>query len=118
MTPQPKHDVDSHFNGRPAVIREIYDALVSESGKFGPVEEDPKKTSIHLNRKSAFAAVRTRQGYIWLTLKSDTPLEAERVFRSQHASANRWYSEIKLSDPADVDIELITWLGKAYNISA
>ena len=118
MTQSPKHDVDFHFSGRPVVIRKIYDALISEAGKFGPVEEDPKKTSIHLNRKSAFAAVRTRHGYIWLTLKSDAPIETKRVFRSQHASANRWYSEIKLSDPADVDSELVDWLGRAYEISA
>ena len=56
------HTVEQHFDHRAPAVREIYETIVAASRKFGPVEEDPKKTSIHLNRESAFAGIRTRAG--------------------------------------------------------
>jgi len=49
--------VDEHFAGKADGIRDLYDRLIAVAEKFGPVEQDPKKTSIHLNRKTAFAGV-------------------------------------------------------------
>lgn len=44
MKPAVQYDQESHFTDRSAPVREIYAALISASRKFGPVEEDPKKT--------------------------------------------------------------------------
>ena len=110
-------DVESHFSGCSDVVRQIYDDLVTAACTFGPVEEDPKKTSIHLNRKTAFAGVQTRRNYLLLTIKSDVSLDNERIFKIEKASANRWHAEVKLIDPAEVDSEVINWLKNAYRIS-
>ena len=111
-------DLESHFSGRAVLVREIYDALLAAACSFGPVEEDAKKTSIHLNRKTAFAGVQTRRNYLLLTVKSDAPVDSERVFKTEKTSANRWHAEVKLSDPSEVDSELKGWLENAYRISA
>jgi hypothetical protein len=112
------HTVEQHFEGRSPLVREIYEALLRSARRFGPVEEDPKKTSIHLNRKSALAGVQTRKNHLILTLKLDKDISSDRVLRSQHASANRWYAEIRLQSPDEVDVEMHGWIERAYAISA
>jgi len=110
--------VQQHFERRSPVVREIYDAIVSASRKFGPVTEDPKKTSIHLNNRTAFAGVATRRDFLILTVKSKQDISGPRIFKREQASANRWHLEIKLLRPEDVDAELTGWLREAYDLSS
>ena len=56
--------IASHFLDRAQAVKAIYDRLVQETRKFGPVIEEPKKTSIHLVNKTAFAGVATRKTYL------------------------------------------------------
>ena len=109
--------VNSHFENKAAVVRQIYDRLVKDSRKFGPVIEDPKKTSIHLVRKSAFAGVATRKHAIILTIKSDRKLSSPRIHKAEQTSASRFHHEAKLTSPAEVDCELLKWLKDAYALS-
>jgi hypothetical protein len=109
--------VSSHFAGREPATREIYDRLLKTSGKFGPVTEDPKKTSIHLVNKTAFAGVATRKSAIILTIKSDRKLASPRIHKSEQTSSRRFHHEVKLTSVADVDAELTGWLKAAYELS-
>ena len=45
--PDDAFTVESHFEGKDDSVRRIYDRLLKEAGRFGPVMEEPKKTSIH-----------------------------------------------------------------------
>lgn len=110
--------VRSHFENRDTVVRQIYDCLVKGSKKFGRVVEEPKKTSIHLVRKTAFAGVATRKNALILTIKSDRNLISPRINKSEQTSANRFHHEAKLTSPAEVDAELLKWLEDAYALSA
>ena len=110
--------VRTHFEGKEAVVRQIYDALLRRVRQFGPVVEDPKKTSIHLVNKTAFAGVATRKSAIILTIKSDRDLDSPRIHKSEQASARRFHHEVKLTLPAEVDAELIGWLKDGYALSA
>jgi hypothetical protein len=110
--------VKSHFEGKDAAVRQIYDRLLQAAGRFGPVKEDPKKTSIHLVNKTAFAGVATQKRAIVLTIKSDRKLSNPRLHKSEQTSANRFHHEVKLSSPAEVDSELVKWLKAAYALSA
>jgi hypothetical protein len=112
-----RQDVERHFTGRSSVVREIYDRIHAASSKFGPVAEDPKKTSIHLVNRSAFAGIQTRRESIVLTLKSTLDIDSDRIFRRERASANRWYLYLKLTSPDDVDAEMIRWLETSYRLS-
>lgn len=60
------YTVDEHFNVKQPVVREIYDKLVSAASLWGPVVDEPKKTSIHLNRRYAFAGVATAKWHLTL----------------------------------------------------
>jgi uncharacterized protein DUF5655 len=98
--------------------RAIYDKLLRAAAAIGPFREDPKKTSIHLTRKTAFAGVATRKGALQLTLKSATDIASPRVVRREQASANRWHLEIRLDDPRQVDRELTAWLADAMRLAS
>ncbi len=110
--------VAAHFEGRSSSVRRIYDRLLDAAGRFGPVGEEAKKTSIHLTRRTAFAGVATRRKFLVLTLKSDKDIASACIGRRERASANRWHLEVKLQDPREVDRELVEWLRQAYALSA
>jgi hypothetical protein len=109
--------VSDHFAGRTATVREIYDRLVETAARFGPVKQDPKKTSIHLTRKTAFAGVATRRDAVILTLKSASDIRSPRIIKREQVSANRWHLEVKLTDPKQVDTQIAIWLARAIALS-
>lgn len=111
------YSVGEHFENRKPVVKDIYKAIIRTAKKFGPVKEDPKKTSIHLVRKTAFAGIATRKSGLILTLKSDSNVVNKRIARREQASAHRWHLEIKLDGPEQVDQEIAAWLEKAYQIA-
>lgn len=109
--------VKTHFAGNAVVVLQIYEALLKRVREFGPVIEDPKKTSIHLVNKTAFAGVATRRSAIVLTIKSDRDLRSARIHKSEQTSARRFHHEVKLTTLAEVDAELIAWLKEGYALS-
>lgn len=111
------HSIDEHFERKSQSVRKIYDTIVAAGRRFGPVEEDAKKTSIHLNRRSAFAGIQTRRDFLTLTVKAGSDINSPRISKRERASANRWHHEIRLSSVDEVDVELIGWLRDSYDIS-
>ena len=109
--------VSQHFENKNPVVKSIYERILKESRKFGDVKEEPKKTSIHLVNKSAFAGVTTRKNALLLNIKSAAPIQHARIAKSEQLSASRFYQEVKLTSPDEVDSELVTWLREAYAIS-
>ncbi|MCM3869079.1 MAG: DUF5655 domain-containing protein [Pyrinomonadaceae bacterium] len=110
--------VKIHFQNKDKVVREIYDCLLSKVEQCGPVIEDPKKTSIHLVNRTAFAGVATRKTAINLTIKGDHQLSSARISKTEQVSAKRFHHEVKLTSPTEVDAELVGWLKAAYALSA
>jgi hypothetical protein len=109
--------VKSHFEGEDPAVRQIYDRLLLATKKFGPVGEEPKKTSIHLMHRTAFAGVATRRSAMVLTIKSDRKISSPRIHKSEQTSARRFHHEVKLTSAAEVDGELVKWLQDAYGLS-
>jgi Domain of unknown function (DUF5655) len=109
--------IEQHFAGREPHVRRIYDALLRAARAFGPFEEQPKKTSIHLARKTAFAGVSTRKDAVIVTIKVAGDIDDPRVVKHQHASANRWYLDVRLGALKEVDAQLTSWMKSAYELS-
>src|SRR2546426_1345776 len=116
--PSTRLSLDQHFEGRSPEVRRIYDAILAAALTFGRVRQEPKKTSIHLINKTAFAGVQTRREYLILTVKSRQDILSGRVFKREQASANRWHLELKLHSHKDVDTELKEWLREAHRRSS
>ncbi len=95
----------------------IYDEIVRVAKTFGPVVEDPKKTSIHLVRRTAFAGVATRKEGLMLTLKSGRNIEDARIHKAEQTSANRWHLEVHVKNAREVDGQLKAWMRSAYELA-
>lgn len=117
MTDTSDYTVPQHFEDRAPAVRTTYDRILEAAKRLGPVREEPKKTSIHLARKTAFAGVATRKNALILTLKSATDLKSPRISKHEQTSASRWHLEVRLDDPAQVDGELLGWLAAAYELA-
>ena len=109
--------ISGHFENKEPVVKSIYNRILKESRKFGAVIEEPKKTSIHLVNKSAFAGVATRKNALILNIKSAAPIKHARIAKSEQLSASRFHQEVKLTSPEEVDSVLVGWLQQAYAIS-
>ena len=109
--------VSQHFENKDPIVKSIYERVLKEARKFGAVTEEPKKTSIHLVNKSAFAGVTTRKNALVLNIKSAAPIKHARIAKSEKLSASRFHQEVKLTTPADLDPLLVKWLKEAYEIS-
>jgi hypothetical protein len=113
----PESAVLQHFKGRDPAVWTIYRQILGAASAFGPFTQEPKKTSIHLVRRTAFAGVATRKSALILTLKSATDIKSARIIKREQASKNRWHVEIRLDDPAQVDAQLKSWIGKAIDLA-
>ena len=112
-----EYSIAAHFENKNPVVKSIYDRILKESRKFGAVTEEPKKTSIHLVNKTAFAGVTTRKNALILNIKSAAPIKHARVAKSEQLSASRFHQAVKLNSPDEVDSVLAGWLKDAYAIS-
>jgi hypothetical protein len=113
----PEFTVSQHFSGKDPAVQSIYERILAESSKFGKIIEEPKKTSIHLVNKSAFAGIRTQKAALILNVKSAAPIKDKRFAKSERLSANRYHQEVKLTSPNEVDAALVGWLKEAYEMS-
>ena len=106
-----------HFAKSNPEVLQTYRRLLEAARAIGPVAEEPKKTSIHLVARTAFAGVAARRSSLILTLKSSRDIRSPRIAKREQVSAHRWHVEIRLTRPSDVDRQLTAWLSAAYELA-
>ena len=111
------HGLDTLFSGKDATVRATYERLLEVLRTFGPFQEEPKKTSVHLVRITGFAGVHPRKSFLYLNLRLDRPLQGQRIAKSEQVSKNRYHNEVKVASPDEVDAELVDWLKDAYALA-
>jgi Domain of unknown function (DUF5655) len=97
-------------------VKKLYGDLLRGVKRFGPFDEEHKKTSIHLVRKTAFGGVHPRKQWFMLTIKAAKPIDSDRIAKSEQVSKNRWHCEVKVAQSEDIDAELLGWLREAYEL--
>ena len=93
--------------------RQLYHNLLTALHPLGLFDEEVKKTSVHLVRGSAFAGIHPRREFLIVTIKSAKQIDSERALKSEQVSKNR---DVKISDRADIDEQLIGWLKVAFDL--
>jgi Domain of unknown function (DUF5655) len=111
----PGNTVDESFAGRPAVQRDIYEAIIAYLRTLGPVHLDAVRVGVFIYHIDKIAEVRpaARALTLWLMMPRD--LDDPRVGRRERVSTTRVAHRIKLTDVSDVDDQLCDWLGEAYD---
>ena len=108
---------DEIYSGPKAHLRPIHDALMTAIRKFGPFEIAPKKgyVSLRVNKQFAMIGPATKtQVEVGLNLK-----DAGATVRL-HAlpPGGMCQYRVRLSDPFEVDAELVGWLRRAYDAAS
>jgi Domain of unknown function (DUF5655) len=67
--------------------------------------------------RTAFAGVATRRNALVLTIKAENDIRDPRIEKHQRVSARRWYVDLRLASPGDVDGQVVAWLRAAYEMS-
>ena len=107
--------IDRLFKGDKARWRKPYDRLLARIGKFGPdVSTDPTNTYISILRNGknlGIVQVSTDRLDIGIKLKSMKPT-------GRFEAAGAWNSmvthRVRISDPDQIDVEVMAWLKQAY----
>lgn len=110
------YSMEHHFRGKPAWLREPFDFLLEKMGEFGPIRLDAVKSSISIAAKSHFAGMHVLGSSLNLGFILDTPLEDERILRTQKLSETRWGHTVKLAQKEDADAQVLAWLKRAHSL--
>ena len=111
------HTVEALFAKSAPSVRATYDAILKASRALGPVSVEPKKSSIHLVRRTAFAGIAARKDSLILTVKSAKEIRGPRVLRAERTSANRWHIEIRMASPKEIDKDVRGWLKGGWELA-
>jgi hypothetical protein len=109
--------VQEIYAGPKAALRPIHDKVMSAIDQFGPFEIAPKKGYLSLRRHKQFAMIgpatnsRIEVGLNVKDLRGPARLEAQKP-------GGMCQFKVKLTDPSDVDAELIAWIRRAYEGAA
>ena len=116
---QPKlsqsESIARHFKGARAKWRRPYDELLARVGEFGPgVSEDPTDTYISFLRNGRkFAIVQVTADRVDIGIK-----HKGRQTTSRFEAAGAWNAmvthRVHITDPIQLDPELLEWLKQAY----
>ena len=96
---------------------DLYAKLLSAIAPIGGFHEEFKKTCIHVVRSSAFLGVHLRKEHLLVTIKSEKPVRSRRVVKAEKASAKRWYLDVRIAAPSEIDKEFLGWVRHSYELS-
>ena len=70
-----------------------------------------------MNRRSAFAGVYARNGYLLVEIKTDYPIEHPAIRKSEQISKNRFHHQVRVDSIDQINGALEGWLKDAYALS-
>jgi Domain of unknown function (DUF4287)/Domain of unknown function (DUF5655) len=109
--------IGQQFRGARSKWRETYEKLLTTLATFGPVRVAPTNSYLSLLKgRSKFAIVAVTADHLDIGIKlKDAPAEG------RFGAAGNWNAmvthRVQITNPAQFDAELVTWLRKAYDAS-
>ena len=110
--------INRHFRDKDPEVRGIYQLLVTQLRKLGPLRIDAVKTSINLASKYHFGGVAARKNYLRVGFLSERMIDDERIVHTERLGPKRFHQSVVLRSPADLDGTIIEWLGNAYKLQS
>lgn len=105
--------LDEIYAGAKAHMRAIHEKLVNEIHKFGEFEIAPKKGYVSLRRKKQFAMIGPKTNTrIEVGINAKDMPKSARLLEQPKGSMCNYI--VNLTDPKDVDRELVGWIKSAY----
>ncbi len=111
-----RYDLEAHFRGKPAEIRELYEKFVSEVRLCGRVTILPEKTRIAFQARMSFAVVQVQQarmiGHLVLPRRHERPC----FTRIDSLSRRNHVHHFRIENLEDLDEELGGFIKRAYRV--
>lgn len=106
--------LDEIYTGPKAALRPIHERLMSVIGGWGEFENLPKKGYVSLRRKKQFAMIGPgSKGRLEVGLNAKGLPAAERL--AEQPSGGMCNYKVFLTDPAQVDDELLAWIRQSFD---
>lgn len=106
----------SHFAGKPAKVRAIFDRLLAVARKNGRVIVVPEKTRIAFQVRMSFAAFVVRRNWVDGHVILARRLENPRFRRIETFSPRNHLHAFRFESVAEIDAEAAAWLAEAYRV--
>ena len=105
--------LDEIYSGAKAGLRPIHERLMQAITRFGEFEIAPKKGYVSLRRKKQFAMLGPATNMRFEVGINSKTLQASPRLAAMPAGGMCNF-KVKLTDPNEVDEELVAWLRQAY----
>ena len=102
------------FDGKSQAVRDLYELLVDELNKLGPVHEVKRAISISFKNRRPFASALIRNRSIKLVVRTRHRIANQRILSTEHVANHSFDHTILLDSKKDINEELLEWLGQAY----
>lgn len=110
----PGNPLDRIYSGAKAELRPIHDRVMAAVEAFGPFEAAPKKAYVSLRRKKQFATLGPpAKNRVEVGLNMKGVAGTERLLALPPGGMCQY--KVNLTDPDEVDAELIGWIRQAYD---
>lgn len=106
-------DIETHFRGKSPELKSLFETLIQELKKRGPIHIDAVKTSINLISKHHFGGITVRHGYLRVGFLARKLIPSSRIVRTLPLGANRVAHAVIVRTRSDIDEELLEWLAEA-----
>jgi len=105
--------LDEIYSGAKAGFRPIHEKLMKEIQKFGEFEIVPKKGYVSLRRKKQFAMIGPKTNTRFeVGINAKDFKKNARLLEQPKGSMCNYI--VNVSDPREVDVELVAWLRSAF----
>ena len=111
-----RDSLESHFEGKSAAVRNIFDRFAAALQELGPVTVLPEKSRIAFQARMSFAQLTPKRtwvdGHLVLARRVDSPL----FRRVDSISTRNHVHHFRLAAETDITPELLEFMREAYSV--
>lgn len=105
--------LDTHFAGRPAALRALFNQLRNHVRGCGPSSVNPVKSAIIFQVRKGFMGVKVLRDKLRVGFLLTRRIEHPRLFDIEVLSARKVAHHVWLASAADLDAEFLAWVREA-----
>ena len=111
-----RYTLASHFSGKSAAVRAIFNKLLLLAKRNGPVTVLPEKTRIAFQVRMSFAAFVIRRNWVDGHVVLARRLENSRFRRIETFSPRNHLHAFRFENVDEIDEEVAGWLAEAHRV--
>ncbi|MFC2101677.1 DUF5655 domain-containing protein [Bacteroidota bacterium] len=110
------YTLESHFSGRPEVLKNIVDKIITHAESFGEVHISSVKNAVLISSVSTFLALKVKKDRVEIEFVLSETREGFPVYKVVRVSKNRVAHFVAVGSLEEVDDYLLGLIRKAYQV--